>query len=213
MECKEMDNISYASLVESLMYAQTYTRSDISSAVGMLGRYQSNLMMVHWRAAKKVLWCLKCTKDDMITYKRTRNLEVVGYSGSDYVGCSDTRKSIFDYVFLLVGGVVSWKSDKQSVIVTSIMEVEFVACFEDTVQSLWLRNFVDDLGIVGTIAKSMRIYCDNVTVVFFSKNDIYSKGAKHMDLKYLFVKEEMQNQRVQIVHIGTNNMIANQLTK
>ncbi|KAK8555156.1 hypothetical protein V6N12_009311 [Hibiscus sabdariffa] len=92
-------------------------------------------------------------------------------------------------------------------------QAEFVACFEATVQSLWLSNFVDGLGIVGTIAKPTRIYCDNAAVVFFSKNDRYSKGAKHMDLKYLSVKEEVQNQRVQIVHIGTNDMIADPLTK
>ncbi|KAK9017626.1 hypothetical protein V6N11_080102 [Hibiscus sabdariffa] len=81
------------------------------------------------------------------------------------------------------------QSGKQSVIATSTMEVEFVACFEATVQSLWLCNFVDGLGIIDTIAKPMRIYCDNATAVFFSKNDRYSKGAKHMDLKYLSVKD------------------------
>ena len=149
----------------------------------------------------------------MLTYRRTSNLEVVGYSDSDYAGCSDTRKSTFGYLFLLADGAVSWKSGKQSVIATSTMEAEFVACFEATVQSLWLRNFVDGLGIVGTIARPMRIYCDNAAAVFFSKNDRYSKGAKHMDLKYLSVKEEVQNQRVQIVHIGTNDMIADPLTK
>jgi len=38
-----------------LMYAQTCTRPDISFAVGMLGRYQSNPGLDHWKAAKKVL--------------------------------------------------------------------------------------------------------------------------------------------------------------
>ena len=93
------------------------------------------------------------------------------------------------------------------------MEAEFIACFEATVQSLWLRNFINGLSIIGTIAKQMRIYCDNAASVLFSKNDIYTKGAKHMDLKYLSVKEEVQNQRVQIVHIGTHDMIADPLTK
>ena len=47
LEHKEMDNIPYASLVGSLMYAQTCTRLDISFAVGMLGRYQSNPGLFH----------------------------------------------------------------------------------------------------------------------------------------------------------------------
>ena len=149
----------------------------------------------------------------MLTYRRTSNLQVVGYSDSDYAGCKDTRKSIFGYLFLLADGAISWKSGKKSVIATSTMEAEFIACFEAIVQSLWLRNFINGLSIIGTIAKQMRIYCDNAAAVFFSKNDRYTKGAKHMDLKYLSIKEEVQNQRVQIVHIGTHDMIADPLTK
>jgi len=53
-----MKNIPYASVVGSLMYAQTCTRPDIIFAVGMLGRYQSNPGPEHWKAAKKVLRCL-----------------------------------------------------------------------------------------------------------------------------------------------------------
>jgi len=42
LEQKQMENISYVSVVGSLMYAQTCMRLDISFVVGMLGRYQSN---------------------------------------------------------------------------------------------------------------------------------------------------------------------------
>ncbi|RZC20055.1 Serine/threonine-protein phosphatase 7 long form-like [Glycine soja] len=41
-EREQMKNISYASVVGSLMYAQVFTRPDIAFAIGMLGRYQSN---------------------------------------------------------------------------------------------------------------------------------------------------------------------------
>ena len=47
LERKQMEQIPYASIVGSLMYAQTCTRADISFAVGMLGRYQSNPGMDH----------------------------------------------------------------------------------------------------------------------------------------------------------------------
>ena len=101
----------------------------------------------------------------------------------------DTRKSTFGYVYLLAGGAISWKSSKQSVIAASTMEAEFVACFEATVQANWLRNFISGLGVVDSISKPLKIYCDNSATVFFSKNDKYSKGAKHIELKYFVVKE------------------------
>uniref|UniRef100_A0A6N2M754 Retrovirus-related Pol polyprotein from transposon TNT 1-94 n=1 Tax=Salix viminalis TaxID=40686 RepID=A0A6N2M754_SALVM len=213
LERKEMERIPYASVVGSLNYVQTCTRPDISFAVGMLGRYQSNPGMDHWKAAKKVLRYLQGTKEYMLTYRRSANIEIIGYSDSDYAGCVDTRKSTFGYLFLLAGGAVSWKCGKQSVIATSTMEAEFVACFEATVQAMWLRNLISGLGIVDSIAKPLRIYCDNSAAVFFSKNDKYSKGAKHMEIKYLSVKEEVQKSRVTFEHIRTNMMLADPLTK
>lgn len=60
---------------------------------------------------------------------------------------------MFDYVFLLAGGAVSWKSGKQYVIATSTMGGEFVTCFEDTIQSLWPQNFGSTLQIIDDIER------------------------------------------------------------
>ncbi|KAH0722766.1 hypothetical protein KY290_005415 [Solanum tuberosum] len=116
-------------------------------------------------------------------------------------------------LFLLADGAISWKSAKQSVIATSTMEAEFVAYYEATIHALWLRNFIPGLGVVDTITKPLKIYCDNTAAIFFSKNDKYSKGAKHMELKYFTVKEEVQKQRVLFENIRTDLMIADPLTK
>ena len=73
----------------------------------MLGRYQGNPGLDHWKATKKVLRYLQRTKEYMITYRRSDHLEVIGYSDSDYVGCVDTRKSTCGYLYLLAGGAIS----------------------------------------------------------------------------------------------------------
>ena len=91
-------------------------------------------------------------------------------------------------MFLLVGVVIAWKSGKQSVIVTSIMEVELVACLEASVHGLWLQIFILRLRIVNSIVKLLKIYYDDSATIFFLKNK-YSKGAKHMEVKYFIVKE------------------------
>ena len=127
----------------------------------------------------------------MLTFKRSDNLKVIGYSNLDFARCVDSRKSIFGYLFMLARGAISWKSSKQTITAASTMEVEFMACFEAIVHGLWLRNFISRLGIVSSISKPQRIYCDNSAVVLFSKNDKYSNGAKHIELKYLTVKEEV----------------------
>jgi len=79
-ERKQMERIPYASAIGSLMYEQTCIRPDIRFAVGMLGRYQSNPRMDHWKAVKKVMRYLQGTKYYMLTFKMYDHLEVIGYS-------------------------------------------------------------------------------------------------------------------------------------
>ena len=213
LEREEMKNIPYASIVGSLMYAQVCTRPDIAFAVGILGRYQSNPGMEHWRAAKKVLRYLQGTKEFMLTYKRSDHLEVIGYSDSDFAGCLDSRKSTSGYVFLLAGGAISWRSTKQSLTASSTMEAEFVACFEATSQAIWLRGFITGLRVIDSISRPLRIYCDNSAAVFFSKNNKSGSRSKHINIKYFAVRERVQEKVVTIEHINTEMMIADPMTK
>ncbi|KAL0411894.1 UNVERIFIED_CONTAM: Retrovirus-related Pol polyprotein from transposon TNT 1-94 [Sesamum latifolium] len=112
LEREQMKDIPYASAIGSLMYAQVCTKSDIAFAMGILGRFQSNPGLDHWRAAKKVMRYLQGMKDYMLMYRRTENLKVVGYSDSDFAGCVDSRKSTSGYIFMIASGVVSWRSAK-----------------------------------------------------------------------------------------------------
>ncbi|RVW74899.1 Retrovirus-related Pol polyprotein from transposon TNT 1-94 [Vitis vinifera] len=107
LKMEHIKNIPYASIVERLMYAQVCTRPDIAFVVGMLGRYQSNPGLDHWRTVKKVMRYLQGTKNYKLMYRQANNLEVVGYSDSNFVGCVDSRKSTSGYIFILVGGTIS----------------------------------------------------------------------------------------------------------
>lgn len=106
MEREHMASISYASVVDSLMYAKVSTRLDITFAVEVPGRYQNNLGTEHCKDARKVLRYLQGNKNYWLAYKHSDNLYT--NSDSDFAGCVDTRKS----TFLLVGGAVSWKSSE-----------------------------------------------------------------------------------------------------
>ena len=78
----------------------------------------------------------------MLTYKRSDQLEVTGYSDSDFSGCPDDRKSTSGFIFMMAGGAVSWKSVKQTLTATSTMEAEYVACYEATCQAMWLKKLI-----------------------------------------------------------------------
>ena len=215
LEIAEMQKIPYASAFGSLMYAQVCTRPDLAYIVGMLGRYLSKPGMDHWIAVKRVMRYLQRTKDYMLIYRKSEDTdaEIIGYSDSDHGGCQDSKRSTSGYVYLLAGGAISWKSAKQSLIGPSTMAAEFIAYFEATNHAIWIRNFVTGLGILKSIEKPLKVFCDNNSAVQYSNNNRSSSKSKYIDIKFLSVKERVQSGIVSIEHIGTNSMIADPLTK
>jgi len=183
-----MKNIPCASAVGSIMYAQVCTRPDLAFVTGMLGRFQSNPGPEHWKLVKKTLRYMQGTKDYMLTYRKSDNLQVVGYSDADLAGCVDTKKSTSGYIFTLAGGAISWKSVKQTVTALSTMQAEYVACYDAVGQAIWLKNFIPGLRVVDSISKPLLMYCDNQPAVLYASNNKSSASAKHIDIKYHVVK-------------------------
>ena len=212
-EREEMRTIPYSSVVGSLMYAQVCTRPDIAFVVGLLGRYLSNPGSQHWKAAKKVLRYLQGTKDLMLTYQRTSLLDVVGFCDADFAGCIDDKKSTTGYIFMMAGGAVSWKSVKQTLTASSTIEAEYVACYEACCHAMWMRNFVSALGVVDSISKPLKLFCDNSAAIAFSKNTRSISRSKHIDVKFYFVKEKVAESLIDIEYMSTKGMLADPLTK
>ena len=64
-----MKRVPYASAVGSLMYAMLCTRPDICLDVGMVSGYQSNPVLAHWKAVKRILRYLKGIADYSLCYQ------------------------------------------------------------------------------------------------------------------------------------------------
>ena len=156
---------------------------------------------------------LQGTKNYVLMYRHTDNLEVIGYSDSNFAGCMDSRKSTLGYVFMLASGVMSWRSKKQTLTAASTIEVKFVSCFEATSHGVWLKSFISGLRVVDSIERSLRLYCDSSVVVFFAKNDKCGSRSKHIDTKYLAIQERVKEKKVVIEHVSIELMIADPLTK
>jgi hypothetical protein len=214
-EIDQIKSVPYASAVGSLMYAQVCTRPDLTFVTGMLGRYQKSLGISHWNGIKKGLRYIQGTKGLMLTYERSDSLEIVGYSDSDFAGCLDTDRSTSGYVFKLTGGAISWSSSKQTVMTSSTMYAEFVACYEAVGQAMWLKKFVPGLRVVDNIERPLKLYCDNEPVVLYAHNNKKTKAAKHINIRFYVVKEKIQDQTISLEHISTKKMkmIADPLMK
>ena len=114
---------------------------------------------------------------------------------------------------MLVVGSISWKSVKQSLIASSNMYAKFVACYGASSQAVWLRNLILELQVVDSISRPIVIYSNNNADVFYSKNNKISTGSKHMEIKYLTVKDLVKKGDIVIEHIRTKFILVDPLTK
>ena len=93
------------------------------------------------------------------------------------------------------------------------MEVEFVSCFEPSSHGVWLKSFISRLRIVDSISRPSKLYCDNSTTVLRTNNNKSRIRSKHINIKYLAIRERVKEMKVVIKHISTESMIADPLTK
>ena len=64
-----------------------------------------------------------------------------------------------------------------------------------------------------SISRSLKLYYDNSAAVFMAKNNKSGSRTKHIDIKYLAIRERVKEMKVVIEHIITKLMIANPLSK
>ena len=205
------DQQQYQSAIGSLMYLAVSTRPDIAYAVGNLAKFTSKPSTKHWTALKRVLRYLKGTIKHGILYSQKNSGECVGYSDADWAGDINDRKSTSGYIFQISGAAVTWRSKKQGCVALSTAEAEYVALCSAGQEAVWLRRLTSELGSPPKAATT--IYEDNQSAIAMTKNPQFHGRAKHIDIKYHFIREQVNSGNVKLKYCPTNDMTADMFTK
>ena len=64
-------------------------------------------------------------------------------------------------MFTLNGGAVNWKSFKQETTADSTTESEYIEAFKAAKETVWIKKFIIELGVVPSIVHPIVLYCDN----------------------------------------------------
>ena len=201
----------YRSLIGSLQYL-THTRPDILFAVGILSRHMENPTQEHYIGVKRVLRYLKGTENYGLFYKRgDLRGELIGYSNSDFAGDRNDRKSTSGHIFFLGGMAVSWSSQKQSIVALSSCEPEYIAATSATCQAVWLSRLLGEL-MRNEVMKAM-LLVDNQSSITVSKNPVHHYRTKHIDIRYHFVRQCVEDQKIEIEFVRSEDQLADTFTK
>eukprot|EP00794_Sanderia_malayensis_P016556 gene16556-biopygen13988 len=209
---EQFDIKQYQAAIGSLNYAMIATRPDICSAVGILSQFMSKPSKEHWQGVKRILRYIKGTLDyGLIFDANNTELMLSGYADADWASDAQLRKSTSGYIFQLAGSTISWRSQKQSVVALSTTEAEYVSLSSASQEAIWLRRLLKDLLI--DVSKPTTIHEDNQGAICLTKNTKAHSRAKHIDIKYHFIREKVQNKEIELTYCPTDKMIADIFTK
>ncbi|RVW31737.1 Retrovirus-related Pol polyprotein from transposon TNT 1-94 [Vitis vinifera] len=182
-EKEDMRRVPYASTVGSLMYA---------------------MEVVKW-----IMRYLRGTSKLKLTFRGGKPI-LVGYIDSDMAGDVDNRRSTSDYLMTFSGGVVSWQSRLKKCVALSTIEAKYIAAAEACKELLWMKCFMQELGF-----KQQRyvVYCDNQSAIHLSKNSTYQARSKHIDVRYHWMRDALNDNFFEIEKIHTDNNGSDMLTK
>ncbi|GJX27363.1 transposable element [Tanacetum coccineum] len=77
-------------------------------------------------------------------------------------------------------------------------------------EAIWLQGLLDELGIN---QKCVTMYSDSQSVIHLAKNQVYHARTKHIDVRYHFIREILEEGRVRIQKVHNSKNPADMLTK
>ena len=208
-EAAHMKSVPYREAIGSLMYASVATRPDITFAVSTLSQFLDNPGEAHWDAVKRVFRYLAGTKEFALTFG-TEHHDLVAYTDADGA-TQEHRKAISGSAFLIDGGTISWSSRKQEIVTLSTAEAEYVAATHAAKECIWLRRLLDELS--PHIPTPTTLFCDNQAACKIATTDNFHARTKHIDIRYHFIRQTIEDGTLDIVYCPTDEMVADALTK
>ena len=137
--------------------------------------------------------------------------EMIAYTDSDYAGDKDTRRSVTGFVIYLRGVPVSWKSRGQKSVTLSSTEAEFVALSEAAKEIKFIVQILESMKMKVELPIIVRV--DNVGAIGLSKNLSTSQRTKHIDVRYNFVREFVEDEFIKIIFVKSKENHADIFTK
>ena len=205
----EMKTVPYREAAGSLMHIMVMTRPDIAYAVGQVAQYAQRPGKQHWRAVKRIIAYLIKTHNLGLSFGRS-NDPLIGYCDADYAGDLQSRRSTSGFVFLHLGGPISWASRRQPCVELSTTEAEFVAAAEATKEAVWLQQLLSELGMTG---RPTTLYCDNQSAIALVNNPTFHQRTKRIDVRLFYIRELQGNKTINIIYTSTEQQLADLLTK
>ena len=103
-----------------------------------------------------------------------------------------------------------WQTKSQKTVALSSCEAELYAACEAVKEILWLIMFFIELKL--KFNKPV-LYVDNQGAIALAKNPVLHQRTKHIDIRYFFIREKIDNTMLEMLYVDTKNNLADLFTK
>ena len=201
----------YQIITGAVIYLAQVARYDILYAVNQLARATSKPAKAHMGAAKHLLRYLAGSIDFFITDKYG-GFRLAAFSDANWSNNPDNGRCTSSYIVMLANAPISFKVGLQGLTAQSTMEAELVAAALAMKEAAFCSNMTLELGFDKSFG-SAPLYIDNTSALHVAGNRTYSPRAKHIALRYFFVQELVEEGKVSIHYVKSENQLADLGTK
>ncbi|MCK7499178.1 MAG: hypothetical protein MZW92_58370 [Comamonadaceae bacterium] len=201
----------YVHIVMQLLYLSQRARPDIRTAVSFLCGRLTKPDQDDYKKLARVIKYLDSTVDMALVLAADDTGKIKWWVDASYAVHTDMKSHTGGTLSMGKGSIYS-TSNKQKLVTRSSTEAEVVGVHDVMPQLIWTAHFLDGQGV--TIDESI-LYQDNTSSILLEKNGRSSstKRTRHMNIRYFFIKDQVDSKRVKIEHCPTGDMLADFFTK
>jgi hypothetical protein len=210
------DQTLYRSGVGMLLYLVKHSRPDIANVVRELSKCIDGATLGATKELRRVIKSVLDTRNfglkiEPIIDKPNDDWDIIIYTDSNYGGDKESRISVTGYIVYLLGVPICWKSKSQRSVSLSSSEAEFISLSEGAKEIKFIVQVLMSMGIAVKLPVIVRV--DNVGAIFMAENVTTSGGTKHVDIRYHYVREFVEDGFVKIIFVRTAENYADLFTK
>nr|GEW72724.1 integrase, catalytic region, zinc finger, CCHC-type, peptidase aspartic, catalytic [Tanacetum cinerariifolium] len=106
--------------------------------------------------------------------------------------------------------LISWSSKRQNSAAISSTKAEYITLSDCCAQILWMRSQLTDYGLG---FNKIPMYYDNKSAIALCCNNVQHSRSKHIDIRYHFIKEQVENGVIKLYFVNTEYKLADLFTK
>nr|GFB36642.1 retrovirus-related Pol polyprotein from transposon TNT 1-94 [Tanacetum cinerariifolium] len=129
---------------------------------------------------------------------------------ADHAGCQDTRRSTSGSLQFLGDRLVSWSSKRKKSLAISSTKAKYIALSGCYAQVLWMRSQLTDYGLG---FNKIPMYSENKCAIALCCNNVQHSRSKHIDIRYHFIKEEVEKGVIELYFVNTEYQLEDIFTK